>query len=256
MRENYNRQLSSFARQCRRDVNNYTERLNRNINKLKKIEYDGDEEEIQKLKYDIKADKESLFSSLRELNSIRKPFLEDIEERNNLDNFVEEVRNIIPNGVPIVFHGCGRIDTVEDIIQSGGLYTQKDRGYDVSATSPYICVCTKNDIHIASDYANGKYCVPYGALFVLAPKDEYEKKQFLNVDAYIAAGNLTFTTTTSLNFHDEPDRLVAIITTSENLDRLKEVARENELNEDLIVTHNEFIQRCKRKYEKNKNVSL
>lgn len=257
MENSYNKQLNSFAKEYRRYINVYTEKLNRDINKLKKIENNDDnEEEIKNIKHDIKVDQDEITFSIRVLNSIRIPFLEDIEERNNIATFVEEIKEVIPNDVPLVFHGCGFIDTVEDIIQSGGLYPPADRGYDVSATSHYIFTCTKSDIKTASEYANREYCIPYGALFVLAPKDELEKEKFLHVDALIAKGNKTFVTTTSLNFYEEPNRLVAIITTSENLDRLKELARENGLNDDLIVTHNEFIQICKQKYGNNKHASI
>lgn len=46
-------------------------------------------------------------------NKIIIDLVEYIEERKNMNNLVEEVKKVIPNDVPLVFHGCGFID--EDI---------------------------------------------------------------------------------------------------------------------------------------------
>ena len=182
------------------------------------------------------------------------PILTDIEERENMDNFIRDISEVIPDDVPLAFHGNGRIDSVEDIIRTGGLFTQEDRGFNVSWSSSIICICPKNNIKVASDIANvgGNYYVPYGALFVIMPGN---KAEALNIQAANKDSNIGCQTQ-SFKFHDDPDRLMAIVTTSENLDRLKKVAREKGLDENIVVTHNEFIEICKMKYEDNKKISI
>ena len=87
---------------------------------------------------------------------------------------------------------------------------------------------------LANSYRN--YYLPYGALFVIVPKDDMQKGVFkgvINTNIIIPLY--------SINFHLEPKRLVAIITTNENISDLKKIAKENKLDENLIMNHNDFI---------------
>ena len=49
----------------------------------------------------------------------------------------------------------------------------------------------------------------------------------------------------SINFKAEADRLFAIITTKENIQRLKKIACEVGLDENIIVSHEEFLEMIK-----------
>lgn len=50
----------------------------------------------------------------------------------------------------------------------------------------------------------------------------------------------------SVNFNE--DRFVGIITTNENLDRLKRCFDDNKLNPNKVFTHDQFLEYCKNKF--------
>lgn len=72
----------------------------------------------------------------------------------------------------------------------------------------------------------------------------YEERKVLNTGNYwkIHGG------VASINFREEPERLVAIIATEENTERLKSLANETGIDMNIIVTHNDFLEMCKEKY--------
>ena len=175
------------------------------------------------------------------LHSLRLPTLSDVSERSQLYEYASLVKRAIPNDVLLGFHGCGNINSVEDIIKSGGLYPEKNRGIDSSWSSSIVCFCTKNDIRESIDIANshGEYSEPYGAIFVISPGNDSQKNHF--------SGKVF--SLPSADFNSYP--LVAIITTNENLDRLKKVVSENGFSEDIVINHRGFIEMCESKYGNN-----
>ncbi len=207
----------------------------------------NDEDEIERLETKIN---EALFTyeahkSLYE--NMRESTIEDTEERVDiLNNYARKVDEAIPDGVPIVFHGNNSIGLVEVIMRSGGLFTPDERGVGFRSFATKIDVGAKRNIQTPLEFAepglDNKF-LPYGAVFVFMPrKDEEELVLHTGRGTEVPGG------VESVDFIKEPERLVSIITTSENIERLKKVAIETGIDPNKIVTHQQFLDRCKEKY--------
>ena len=95
-----------------------------------------------------------------------------------LNNYANKVRKIIPDNIPLLFHGNKNIESVKQIIESGGLFTPDERGIDYISFATQIDVTYKNDNHVSLEFADSgvNSFMPYGAIFVFYPKEEeYEK---------------------------------------------------------------------------------
>ena len=182
------------------------------------------------------------------LDFIRPVTEEDIIERNNIIlNYADKVKNVIPDDIPYAFHGNSKIFSVIEIIETGGLYTPKERNSSYNSFASQIDVTCKDNINASIKFADPgiKSFLPYGAIFVVFPREEeiqkvLETKENAEVNGVIS----------SVSFKDNPDRLINIITTKENKKLLQEVLIENNLDEEKVVTHDEFIELCREKFKK------
>ncbi len=104
-----------------------------------------------------------------------------------------------------------------------------------------MCVTLKENVQESVLFANsdGNVCEPYGALFVFEAKEnEYP--------CIKQSGGMGMTN--SIHFKEEPERLFSIITTNENVERLRKVALECGIDENKIMNHKDFIEMCVKKY--------
>ena len=178
-------------------------------------------------------------------NNLRMPIAADVKER--LDIFKEfslKVDKVIPDDVPLVFHGNNNLGIIEEIMKTGGLFTPDERGVNFSSFAEQIDVTFKNDIRVSLEFAEPSmdYIVPYGAIFVFWPREE-EQEKVLNTHGSEVSGGVQ-----SVDFRKNPERLFAIITTNENIEGLQKVAKENGIDENLIVTHEDFLKKCREKF--------
>ncbi len=162
----------------------------------------------------------------------------DLEERRNiLNDFTKKMQECDEH---ITFHGTS-LHNAERILQTGGIVSSEDRvgyqmSYDVegqvSVSTPATCEMS------ISSYANISQttkCLPGGVVFVMNTKNEQE---------WEAAQSLL-----SENIHfNEPDRLNAILTTTENQKYLKDKFPEYS---DKIQTFDHFSQQMELQ-QKNK----
>ena len=182
------------------------------------------------------------------LDFIRPVTEEDIIERNDIFlNYADKVKNVIPDDIPYAFHGNSKIFSVIEIIKTGGLYTPKERNSSYNSFAAQIDVTCKDNINASIKFADPgiKSFLPYGAIFVVLPREEefqkvLETKENKEVKNGIAR----------VSFIDNPDRLINIITTKENKKLLQKVLIENGLSEEKVVTHDEFIELCREKFKK------
>ena len=228
----------------------YIERDKKKLESLRaKLELLTDPEDIDELEeLQIKVNEllfnltahESLYNNMREVYS------EDIDERLEiLKEFTREVDETIPDEIPIVFHGNNNIGLVETIIKTGGLFTPEERGVGYRSLATQIDVTGKKNISTSTRFAEpglDSY-MPYGAIFAFMPREEeYEKVLKTGIGTEVPQG------VKSINFREEPDRLVAIITTKENLERLKDLAATNGIDSSKVVTREGFLDLCREKY--------
>ena len=182
------------------------------------------------------------------LDFIRPVTEEDIIERNDIIlNYADKVKNVIPDDIPYAFHGNSKIFSVIEIIKTGGVYTPKERNSPYNSFAAQIDVTCKDNINASIKFADPgiKSFLPYGAIFVVLPREEEFQKVLETKDNKEVKGGIA-----RVSFIDNPDRLINIITTKENKKLLQKVLIENGLSEEKVVTHDEFIELCREKFKK------
>lgn len=168
---------------------------------------------------------------------MRMPIEEDMLLRKKiLEEYHDEIRKTISSELAIVFHGTSNIGIVREIIKSHGLTNPIERGEDFSSFASAIDVTSKSDIRVTCEFAEPNYpWLPYGAIFAFLAKAEEEDK-VINTNGSEVYGGVD-----SVDFFKEPDRLVAIISTDENIDKIKQWCESYDLNKDKVFTHDEFL---------------
>jgi hypothetical protein len=235
--------------------NNISNNYNRLLGQLKSIEQqltqNNDQRKIDFYNKRVNSIMESISNYKNILSCMRPNNEKDIETRQKiLNTFPLEVKEIIPDSVPLVFHGNKNIETVKQIIKSGGLFTPNQRGTDYKSFATQIDVTYKNDIHVSCEFAESgiNSFMPYGAIFVFLPKKEEYDKVLKTGDSSEVYGGVE-----EINFIEEPERLFSIITTIENLSTLKNICEEKGIDSSKVLTHEQFLTFCKSKFKNYDN---
>ena len=181
-----------------------------------------------------------------QLSYMREDIPEDLEERKKIrQSFSKQVAEIIPDGIPMVFHGNNDIATIYEILKSGGLKTPEERGVDFKSFATQIDVANKHDIHVPVEFADPGIdsARPYGAIFAFYPKKDEIYKGLENFGSEVPGG------VQSIDFKEDDDRFVGIITTEENKERIQKWLQEFGMDYKKIFTHLEFIEMCKDRFK-------
>ena len=182
----------------------------------------------------------------KQLSYMREDIPEDLEEREKIrQSFSKQVAEIIPDGIPMVFHGNNDIATIYEILKSGGLKTPEERGVDFKSFATQIDVANKHDIHVPVEFADPGIdsARPYGAIFAFYPKKDEIYKGLENFGSEVPGG------VQSIDFKEDDDRFVGIITTEENKERIQKWLQEFGMDYKKIFTHLEFIEMCKDRFK-------
>lgn len=181
-----------------------------------------------------------------QLSYMREDIPEDLEERKKIrQSFSQQVAEIIPDGVPMVFHGNNDIATIYEILKSGGLKTPEERGVDFKSFATQIDVANKYDIHVPIEFADPgiESARPYGAIFAFYPKKDEIYKVLENFGSEVPGG------VQSIDFKEDDERFVGVITTEENKERIQKWLQEFGMDDKKIFTHSEFIKMCKDRFK-------
>lgn len=181
-----------------------------------------------------------------QLSYMREDIPGDLEERKKIrQSFSKRVAEIIPDGVPMVFHGNNDIATIYEILKSGGLKTPEERGVDFKSFATQIDVANKHDIHVPIEFADPgiESARPYGAIFAFYPKKDEIYKGLGNFGSEVPGG------VQSIDFKEDDDRFVGVITTEENKERIQKWLQEFGMDDKKIFTHSEFIEMCKDRFK-------
>ena len=181
-----------------------------------------------------------------QLSYMREDIPEDLEERKKIrQSFSQQVAEIIPDGVPMVFHGNNDIATIYEILKSGGLKTPEERGVDFKSFATQIDVANKYDIHVPIEFADPgiESASPYGAIFAFYPKKDEIYKGLENFGSEVPGG------VQSIDFKEDDERFVGVITTEENKERIQKWLQEFGMDDKKIFTHSEFIEMCKDRFK-------
>ena len=181
-----------------------------------------------------------------QLSYMREDIPEDLEERKRIrQSFSKQVAEIIPDGIPMVFHGNNDIAAIYEILKTGGLKTPEERGVDFKSFAIQIAVANKYDIHVPVEFADPGIdsARPYGAIFAFYPKKDEIYKGLENFGSEVPGG------VQSIDFKEDDDRFVGIITTEENKERIQKWLQEFGMDYKKIFTHLEFIEMCKDRFK-------
>ena len=183
------------------------------------------------------------------LEFLRPENPDDIAYRNRqYEEFPKKIKEIVPDNLPLRFHGCP-IYAAKKIIHDGEISSSADRlGYETSFDSEgQISVTTKQTIETTIwGYTDlgGDYNIPAGCVFVLLPKDENDAK----------AGDSMLME--NVSFKENPDRLFAIITSSENIENIKKWSQESGIDISKIHDFDGFIQNFDKLKNSGKYINL
>ena len=208
------------------ELNNSTdERMIRHYNNLVNIY----KKSFESLKYKKEYMRENNIDDLKERDTIRKTYAKLIKE-------------MIPDGTPIVFHGVSNIGVVEEILKSGGLLSCEEQGISNRSFASDIDVCYKDNIRVSLEFADSSSneYMPYGAVIAFRPLDTEIDRVIRTKDSTEVLGGVS-----SVNFRDEPDRLYGIITTKENLTRIKKWCLKYGIDHEKVFTHKQFLVECR-----------
>lgn len=220
----------------------YLNKLQNLIDKIKNVQSKGSvrKKEIENIKKAICDIGKNLNTINRFLKFLRIGNQEDADYRMDIySNFHKAVQEKINNDIPLRFHGTP-IYFAREIIRSGSISSSQDRlGYK---TSEDLCghfsvsnivnlqVTIKCYTHLTD------FSMPAGCVFVLLPGIFNRRLLFGNQMK-------------SVNFRKKPWELVAIMTTPENVERVKSWCVESGVDPEKVCEFYEFIRRFENEKE-------
>ena len=160
-----------------------------------------------------------------------------------LVTFEKRLKEVIDKDCTLCFHGTP-IWNAKQIINSGNISSLIDRigpGEDVLPMPGQISVSTINNLWFTVKYFADlfNYNYPAGCIFVIKPQDEQEVKSSVENNSI-----------NNVYFYKQPEQLVSIITTPENITTVKNWIKDSKLNisPEIVVDYEQFIEIAKSKY--------
>lgn len=166
-------------------------------------------------------------------------------------SFAEKIEKLLPKNYPLLFHGT-TIWNAKEILSSANISAEidrKDKSEDVLDMSGKISVTTVESLWWTvkefADLANFNY--PAGCIFVLLAKDKEEFEMAVSTKSI-----------QNVDFGAEPERLKNIITTPENVSRVKEWLSQSDIvvESDIVVDYDEFLSIAQKEHEKEHERTL
>lgn len=169
----------------------------------------------------------------------RIPTVEDVVYRYDVvDWFPKKVKEVVPDNLPLVFHGTSNFGQLREIIRTNGLFTPEERGESMTSFAVQIDVGAKSNVSVPCNFAEPhRYWMPYGAIFSFMPKPEEINNVNQTKDSTEVFGGVN-----GVNFRQEPERLYGIITTPENIEQVQTWCEEYGLDKNKVMTHQDFIE--------------
>lgn len=183
-----------------------------------------------------------------EIRLARDPIQADMDERKRLQiNYAETIKQTIQNDVPVFFHGVRSCGSVQFIIESGHLgYTCEQKSSSFTASGKFdasTVSCCYETIDGYIGLGNNKH-LPAGCMFVILPKDDKEQKR---------AREPNIIGVETLYFNKEPERILAIASTNENIEYLRSLLKSNGYSQELACSFDEFPNIYKEYVKKREN---
>jgi hypothetical protein len=234
---------------CEKFSENFNLSLPKSVNILDSGTKEALEAEIEQNNKQLVKAKDALRKLQTELQFIRPHNYQDCEERKNImENFPEKMLSIDPkNSLDLRFKGVS-IDDACNIIMSQQLISGKTRiGYSNTSTpGGFISVGNIEELsEIIGFYAmvsemQLKNSMPCGAMFVLKPESKEESDL------------IKYHQMNEVNFLENPEKLVTIVTSTENVPLIQEMLGKKDMPLDLAMSFSDFETFYEKKCEKYK----
>lgn len=176
--------------------------------------------------------------TMQDMKYMRPNTKEDIAERQEMyANFAKKVASVDPQGVLDLRIHATTLASTEEILKSGGIISSVDRtnGFMESTNlSNEISVGKINEVQYSVDfwmdsnaYSESKPC---GCMFFVQPQTQEEANMISGRQMH------------NVYFNHHPEQLKAIVTTSENIEKVQQWCRESGINMDIVHTFKSFPQ--------------
>lgn len=187
----------------------------------------------------------SLYEVERMLPFIRENQAADIDYRDQIvRTFARQVKNLLPEDSVLRFHGTP-VYFAEEILKSGKISSSADRfdGYIKSTDmAGEISVADVNGLGRTVNYFVDAYaylrCMPCGCLFVLDGEGQTSEQNARSVMDLV-------------DFNKDPERLVAVISSPENMEKIKDWLEDAGLSPELACTFENFVVELEAAREEN-----
>lgn len=198
--------------------------------KLKKAILEGSKN-IEIIRNQLIRKQNGLNAIYNKLENIRVGSTEsEAEKLNAYSHFYNQLVQTLDEDKKYYYHGCKDLSLVKQIIESKKIVSGSDRtgvetSLDVSETISVTTIKTLNiTVQGYAGLQNPSY-LPAGAIFVIKPDENYDENSIITRNVY---------------FKDD-NSLIAIITTKENVKKIKEWLSQNDLDQSKCYDYDSFI---------------
>lgn len=203
----------------------------------------GDQWTVNEIQKSIKQVEDTL-QRYKDLSQyVREPTIEDyIYRHKQYADFSKTIQQFINNDELLCFHGTN-IAATKHILESGSISSGASRlGYHTSFDAKGAISVTNIDMVDTSvqSYMNliDDMYIPAGSLFVIKAKDAEERES-----------SITRMSIKDVDFKKHPERLVAVITTPENIERVSTWAQKGGFDTAKVMTFDSFIKDCQQSHQ-------
>ena len=220
--------------------------LARDVQDYQKAVAENDKSMIRGYQDIIKEDEYELKTFEEKSSFLREPTKEDFIYRwQQRTEFSQKVARYADESEMLCFHGTD-IFGAKHILESGQISFGVDRLGHATSFDPRgkISATNKDTVDTSvGTYMNltANFLYPAGCLFVVKPKDKTEYDQLSSTGWMID----------NVDFKTNPDRLVAIVTTPENIERVNGWAQKSNIDTAKVMNFEGFIKRCKSRNPKD-----
>ncbi len=211
-----------------KDIEFYKSEYEKAVHHLKKTNHSSKSLVYKRIENDVLEAKINLENKLAERKVLRPNRMKDINERlEQGKSFVKRLATLLPEDIPLQFYATSLV-TTERILKSGVIPEDIHREYYAS-TSAFSEVADISSFERSLDFYADLYayqkCLPAGCVFVLKKQEEVEVLQQAR----------------EIDLKENPERFVGIITTTENIARVKKWMRDYGYNENFLYTYTSFL---------------
>ena len=219
-------------------------------NEAAEYQAQGDQWSVNQVQQNIKQTEDVISQQQDLMQYAREPTVEDYAYRyKQYADFSKTIQKFVDEDELLCFHGTN-IAAARHIFESGsissgasrlGYHTSFDAKGAISVTGiRMVDTSVQSYMNLVSDMY-----LPAGCLFVVRAKDaqEYDRA-------------VTGMSIKDVDFRNNPERLVAVVTTPENVGRVREWAQKGGVDMSKVMTFEGFVAKCQQNHQQKETQTL